>query len=163
MAKNKGISLNPQDPVHRLFKLAGKLSFSLALVFLPIAANAGLFSILADIFNGDTSLTTAPIANVRNMALLQAALNPDPNPSKGGGDITVVGGSALLPETGPTGTIADVLNGCSVVVCRHSNVAVDACIAGVPVECEGGARTGGDREEDGDPGGEGKGGRQVED
>ena len=126
MAKNKGISLNPQDPVHRLFKLAGKLSFSLALVFLPIAANAGLFSILADIFNGDTSLTTAPIANVRNMALLQAALNPDPNPSKGGGDITVVGGSALLPETGPTGTIADVNdeprgNNISIYVVRHGD------------------------------------------
>ena len=108
MAKNKSISLNPQDSVHRLFKLAGKLSFSLALVFLPIAAKAGLFSVLADIFNGDISLAVAPMANVRNMALLQAALNPDPNPSKGGGDITVVGGSALLPETGPTGTMADV-------------------------------------------------------
>jgi len=35
--------------------------------------------------------------------------------------------------------IADALRGCSLVVCRHSNVAVDACIAGVPVECEDGA------------------------
>lgn len=31
------------------------------------------------------------------------------------------------------------LRGCSLVVCRHSNVAVDACIAGIPVECEDGA------------------------
>lgn len=35
--------------------------------------------------------------------------------------------------------IADLLKGASLVICRHSNVAVDACIAGVPVECEDGA------------------------
>lgn len=39
------------------------------------------------------------------------------------------------------GEIADVLRGASLVVCRHSNVAVDACIAGVPVVCEDGAAT----------------------
>lgn len=32
-----------------------------------------------------------------------------------------------------------VLRGASLVVCHHSNVAIDACIAGVPVECEDGA------------------------
>lgn len=37
------------------------------------------------------------------------------------------------------GPIEDVLRGASLVVCRHSNVAVDACIAGVPVVCEDGA------------------------
>lgn len=37
------------------------------------------------------------------------------------------------------GPIAEVLRGTSLVVCRHSNVAVDACIAGVPVVCEDGA------------------------
>lgn len=35
--------------------------------------------------------------------------------------------------------IAEALHGASLVVCRHSNVAVDACIAGVPVFCEDGA------------------------
>jgi len=35
--------------------------------------------------------------------------------------------------------IEDALRGASLVVCRHSNVAVDACIAGVPVVCENGA------------------------
>lgn len=35
--------------------------------------------------------------------------------------------------------IEDVLRGASLVVCRHSNVAIDACIAGVPAECEDGA------------------------
>lgn len=32
-----------------------------------------------------------------------------------------------------------VLEGASLVVCRHSNVAVDACFAGIPVVCEDGA------------------------
>lgn len=36
-------------------------------------------------------------------------------------------------------TIEEALRGCSMVVCRHSNVAVDACVAGIPVHCEAGA------------------------
>lgn len=35
--------------------------------------------------------------------------------------------------------IEEAMRGCSMVVCRHSNVGVDACIAGLPVECEDGA------------------------
>ncbi len=42
------------------------------------------------------------------MTLLQAAVNLDPNPAKGGGDITVVGGTALLSEDGPSGTALEV-------------------------------------------------------
>ena len=37
------------------------------------------------------------------------------------------------------GNIEDVLRGASLLVCAHSNTAVDACIAGVPVECSDGA------------------------
>jgi hypothetical protein len=37
-----------------------------------------------------------------------------------------------------TGSIEDALRGASLVVCRHSNVAVDAAIAGVPARCEDG-------------------------
>jgi hypothetical protein len=37
------------------------------------------------------------------------------------------------------GAIDDVLRSVSLVVCRHSNVAVDACRAGVPVVCDDGA------------------------
>lgn len=37
------------------------------------------------------------------------------------------------------GEIDDVLRGASLVVTAHSNVSVDACIAGVPVRCEDGA------------------------
>ena len=36
------------------------------------------------------------------------------------------------------GTIEQAIYGASLVVCRHSNVAVDACFAGIPVVCEDG-------------------------
>lgn len=37
------------------------------------------------------------------------------------------------------GPIDQAIKGASLVVCRHSNVAIDACIAGVPVICDDGA------------------------
>lgn len=37
------------------------------------------------------------------------------------------------------GPIEQAIRGASLVVCHHSNVAVDACIAGIPVECTDGA------------------------
>jgi murein DD-endopeptidase MepM/ murein hydrolase activator NlpD len=43
------------------------------------------------------------------MALLKPAMNIDPAPGTGGGDITIVDDSALLPEEGPSGTIADIV------------------------------------------------------
>ncbi|MDO8604097.1 MAG: M23 family metallopeptidase [bacterium] len=49
--------------------------------------------------------------NSQTISLLEGAVNFDPNPAKGGGDITVVDDSALLSETGPSGTLADVEQG----------------------------------------------------
>lgn len=42
-------------------------------------------------------------------------------------------------QTDSTSPIEELLHGASLVITRHSNVAVDAIIAGVPVECEDGA------------------------
>jgi len=42
----------------------------------------------------------------------------------------------LIPQA--DGTIESVLKGASLVICRHSNIAVDACIAGIPVVCSDG-------------------------
>ena len=39
---------------------------------------------------------------------LKAALNVDPNLARGGGDITISGGVALVPEIGPSVTLADI-------------------------------------------------------
>jgi len=41
---------------------------------------------------------------------LRAAVNFDPNPAKGGGEIIIAGGVALVPEAGPAGTAADIEN-----------------------------------------------------
>jgi hypothetical protein len=46
---------------------------------------------------------------------------------------------ALDCDVAAGGPIADVLRGASLVVCRHSNVAVDAVALGIPFECEDGA------------------------
>jgi LysM repeat protein len=46
--------------------------------------------------------------NSQNMAFLEAATNVNPSPARGGGDITVLDDSALLPDSGPSGTIADI-------------------------------------------------------
>lgn len=47
--------------------------------------------------------------------------------------------SQLDIKTNSTNPIEDLLRKCYLVVCRHSNVAVDAVIAGIPIECEDGA------------------------
>lgn len=70
-------------------------------------AEAGLLSFLGGIFgSGGEDLNRVPTS--QNIPLLQAAVNHDPNPSKGGGDITIVEGRALMPESGPLGTLADI-------------------------------------------------------
>ena len=123
------ISLKIQDPdipdipqhidatrrvTYRTKKTCLQKQYAVLLIFLflllaaaPREAHAGLFSFLGKFFGKSKSVLSEDI-NSQNIALLQAALNFDPNPSKGGGDITIVGNSALLPDSGPLGTIADV-------------------------------------------------------
>lgn len=77
----------------------------------PSVSQAGFFSnILANLKSSTAETTSASASafNSQSVRLLQPAMNLDPNPSKGGGDITVVDGEALMPETGPSGTIADI-------------------------------------------------------
>lgn len=52
-----------------------------------------------------------------------------------GRDRTPLEGAQMVADR----PIEDALRGCSLVVARHSNVAVDACIAGIPVVCDDGA------------------------
>ena len=83
------------------------------LVFLiaPLGVHAGVFSYVASLFTREQSAQESFVGTSQNsqtMPLLVAALNIDPNPVKGGGDITVVGGTSLLSEAGPSGTLADI-------------------------------------------------------
>lgn len=80
----------------------------------PTSADAGITSFFLEIFNdNDVKQEMRTEANSQNMPLLQSVPNSDPNPAKGGGDITIIGDEALLSETGPSGTIADIQEGYS--------------------------------------------------
>ena len=69
----------------------------IGLISSPAPANAGLLSFVAGLFDNNSADEALPKEENYKYALLKAALNLDPNPAKGGGDITVVGGVALLP------------------------------------------------------------------
>ena len=76
-------------------------------LFVPFSvANAGILSFLGGLFD-NTVVYEKKYTNSQTASALQAAVNVDPNPSKGGGDITIVGESALLPELGPSGALID--------------------------------------------------------
>lgn len=91
---------------------AGAIAASVALLLMifgtPVSAEAGVFSFVSGLFAAAAEAETASVITSQTAPILVAARSPDPNPAKGGGDITVVGGAALLPETGPEGTLAEI-------------------------------------------------------
>ena len=72
--------------------------FALAII-LPLSVHAGVFSALLDTVSAQTTepVVYAQDQNAQVMPLLMAALNTDPNPAKGGGDVIVEDG-ALVPH-----------------------------------------------------------------
>lgn len=65
----------------------------------PSGANAGLFAFVAEIFSGsEKPLKEERIFNSQTMAVLEAPLNSNPNPLFGGGEVSIVGGTALMSE-----------------------------------------------------------------
>ena len=80
-----------------------------AMLLTPLLVSASIFSIPAFL----ASLTRQIEAegggqNSQTIALLSPATNINPRAAVGGGGITLVGGTALLPQEGPSGTAADV-------------------------------------------------------
>ena len=78
--------------------------------FVPATARASVLStILASIKLNSADAEVAPAgSNLQTMLLPKPAMNIDPTPARGGGDITIIDDSALLPEEGPSGTLADI-------------------------------------------------------
>ena len=76
----------------------------------PVFAQASTFSFIASLLGGnpDTTNASAQVLNSQNVPLLAAAINVDPHAPVGGGDITVVDGTSLMSDEGPSGTAADI-------------------------------------------------------
>jgi LysM repeat protein len=82
----------------------------------PILGTGATFFLLtpsADAFwpftvtKASTGGADSPIISSSSLGLLEAATNPDPNPSKGGNDLTLTEDSALIANVGPDGTVSD--------------------------------------------------------
>lgn len=83
----------------------------LAFLSFPYLANAGIFSLinLWSIKSDDKiELDNSSVINSQTISLLKAAVNNDPNPAKGGGDIVVVDNKALLSTPSITGDIVNI-------------------------------------------------------
>lgn len=75
----------------------------------PLTTNASIFSILSPALYGkNTTVNTASAINSQTLQILEANRTVSPDLAYGGGDITIVGGSALMSDSGPVGTMADV-------------------------------------------------------
>ena len=77
----------------------------LAILGFSQTAHAGFFSFLSDILNSKEQ--EKPIYNSQNISLLDGSLSPESGTGKGGGDIAI-DDNALLSDSGPLGTIADI-------------------------------------------------------
>lgn len=81
-------------------------AFLLSVVLIPLVSRAG-FSLLA-LFSERPESYQAIAYNSQTIPLLEAALAPDPKNSRGGAEINIIEGSALLAESGPRGTFANI-------------------------------------------------------
>lgn len=83
-------------------------------VFTPFENYDGFFSgakstALAQ-SNDIEEITGPTYKNIQTLTILSAARNIDPNPSRGGGGITIVDDLALVSEDGPEGTGRDIIS-----------------------------------------------------
>lgn len=79
------------------------------LLILPTTAYAGFFSFMSNEVNASAYASfDSSEANSQNINLLEGVLSLNPNPNPGRTEATVISGTALYSETGPSGTMADV-------------------------------------------------------
>ena len=86
----------------------------LAISVIPVTANADIFSAISNLFSGNPSsqqtVSVSGDLNSQNLPLLQNSTNFNSSAAIGGGDILVADDEALLSNSGPSGTLADVSN-----------------------------------------------------
>lgn len=85
------------------------LAVAVILIINPLPAMAGIFSMVNDLFvKSNDKLAEAQVGNSQNMALLEAAAYADPDSSKESNEMQVVDDSAMVADSGPMGTNADM-------------------------------------------------------
>lgn len=89
-------------------KVSLLLAGVLLLLFIPVSTRAGFLSFVGDIFRGDKEESMGVEYNSQTIQLLEASLVLDPGASHGGAEIVIIEKVALLSETGPLGTLADL-------------------------------------------------------
>lgn len=94
-------------PVHSLVRRWALLGgFLLLIALIPLVTRAG-FSLLA-VFGEKSENYQQVSYNSQTVPILAAALSPDPKNSRGGAEVAILDNKALLAESGPRGTFADV-------------------------------------------------------
>jgi len=108
--------VNPALQVHKRRNFAPVAVSLISLLvtvgtFVPATARASVFSDILKALTGSPAQadTVSGGGNVQTMPLLRPAMNIDPSGGRGGGDITIVDDSALMPAEGPSGTMADIV------------------------------------------------------
>lgn len=82
--------------------------------FLPNTAHAGILGDILSVFKPDlvysasTNNASTDVLNVQTMPLLSPATNINPAPARGGGSVTIVDDSAVVPQEGAYGTVSDI-------------------------------------------------------
>lgn len=84
------------------------MGFGLGTPFSTVQARAFSYLTTTKPDNAAVTAVRSEAQNSQTIALLEGAVNYDPNPAKGGGDITVVDDSAFISDAGPSGTMADI-------------------------------------------------------
>lgn len=77
---------------------------------LPAVARASVLSVILASIKGNvaSAQVVSGAGSIQSVGALKPAMNIDPSPAKGGGDITIVDDSALVPEEGPSGMLPDI-------------------------------------------------------
>lgn len=92
----------------------------LVCALLPAFAHAGVISDIISFITGqEAEVEVKAASNLQTLSLPRPAMNIDPSASRGGGDIVIVDKTALMPEEGPSGTIADIQKPKSGTVSRY--------------------------------------------
>lgn len=95
---------------------AVKLVFLYGLIFTPFTTEAGVFSFFTGLIEGKEADAGVNVMTSQTMAVLQANLGPSATSPIGGGDISIVDGSALVQEAGVVGTQADITDARSTMI-----------------------------------------------